>query len=72
MENVQQICKSPKGPAGQYLILNRLSSTIGKTEDSDGDGVLQPWEKATDLVFLGCGLWDFDATDDVRDPVTID
>ncbi len=62
MENVQEIWKSPTGPAGQYLILNRLSSTVGTTGDDNGDGVIQSWEKAYDLVFLGCGLWDFEAT----------
>lgn len=62
MKNEQEIWKSPEGPAGRYVILNRVSATIGNNEDSDGDGVLQSWEKATDLVFLGCGLWDFEAT----------
>lgn len=62
MKNEQEIWKSPEGPAGRYVILNRVSATIGDNEDSDGDGVLQSWEKATELVFLGCGLWDFEAT----------
>lgn len=62
MKNEQEIWKSPEGPAGRYVILNRMSATIGDNEDSDGDGVLQSWEKATELVFLGCGLWDFEAT----------
>ena len=62
MKNEQEIWKSPEGPAGRYVILNRVSATIGDNEDSDGDGVLQSWEKATELVFLGCGLWDLEAT----------
>lgn len=62
MKNEQEIWKSPDGPGGRYIILNRMSATIGDNEDSDGDGVLQSWEKATELVFLGCGLWDFEAT----------
>lgn len=62
MRNEQEIWKSPDGPPGQYVILNRVSATIGDNKDSDGDGELQSWEKATDLVFLGCGLWDFEAT----------
>lgn len=66
MEMVQEIWKDPAGTAGRYVIVNRVSAVIGKDEDSDGDGVLQSWEKASDLVFLGCGLWDFEATEGIH------
>ncbi|MGA0545830.1 hypothetical protein ACO2Q1_11185 [Brevundimonas sp. VNH65] len=66
MEMEQEIWKDPGGPAGRYVIVNKVSAVIGEDEDSDGDGVLQSWEKADDLVFLGCGLWDFDATEGVH------
>ena len=66
MELTQEIWKAPDGPRGQYVILNRVSAVTGKDEDTDGDGVLQSWEKADDLVFLGCGLWDFEAMEGVH------
>ena len=45
-----------------HVVLSRMDAVIGETEDSDGDGVLQDWEKARPWVMLGCGLWDFEAT----------
>ena len=66
MEMEQEIWKAPDGPAGRYVILNKVSAIIGKDEDSDGDGVLQSWEKADHMVFLGCGRWDFDATEGIH------
>ena len=45
-----------------HVVLSRMEAVIGETEDSDGDGVLQDWEKARPWVMLGCGLWDFEAT----------
>lgn len=62
MEMQQEIWKAPDGPAGQYILINRVSAVIGEDEDTDGDGVLQSWEKADNMVLLGCGLWDFEAT----------
>lgn len=50
------------GRARYYVVLNRIDSVLGVTEDSDGDGVIQDWEKAWEMTMLGCGLWDFDAT----------
>jgi hypothetical protein len=45
-----------------YVVLNRVDAVIGETGDSDGDGVLQSWERARPWIMLGCGLWDFEAT----------
>ena len=45
-----------------HVVLSRMDAVIGETEDSDGDGVLQDWEKARPWIMLGCGLWDFEAT----------
>lgn len=45
-----------------YVVLNRVDALIGETRDSDGDGILQDWERANPWVQLGCGLWDFEAT----------
>ena len=44
-----------------HVVLNRIDAVIGETRDDDGDGVIEDWERATPLTFLGCGLWDFDA-----------
>lgn len=45
-----------------HVVLNRVDAVIGETRDSDGDGVIQSWERANPWVLLGCGLWDFEAT----------
>lgn len=45
-----------------HVVLSRMDAVIGETEDSDGDGVLQSWERARPWTMLGCGLWDFEAT----------
>ena len=49
------------GDARYHVILNRINSVSGRTEDEDGDGVIQEWERAWEMTMLGCGLWDFDA-----------
>lgn len=48
-----------------HVVLSHMEAVIGETEDSDGDGVLQDWEKARPWVMLGCGLWDFEATSQI-------
>lgn len=53
-----------------YIVLNRVHSVMGKTEDSDGDGVIQSWETASDLTLLGCGVWDFDESSPI-DPARV-
>ncbi len=45
-----------------HVVLNRVHAMIGETKDSDGDGVIQSWERAHSWDQLGCGLWDFEAT----------
>ncbi|MFN3669732.1 MAG: hypothetical protein ACK4VY_10520 [Brevundimonas sp.] len=45
-----------------HVVLNRVHAMIGETEDSDGDGVIQSWERAYSWDTVGCGLWDFEAT----------
>lgn len=44
-----------------HVVLNRVDAVIGETRDEDGDGIIEDWERARTLTFLGCGLWDFDA-----------
>lgn len=45
-----------------HVVLSRVDAVIGRTEDSDGDGTIQSWERARPWIMLGCGLWDFEAT----------
>ncbi|MDP3802137.1 hypothetical protein [Brevundimonas sp.] len=52
-----------------HLVLNRVHAMIGDTEDSDGDGVIQSWERALSWDTLGCGLWDFEATGPIDNAV---
>jgi hypothetical protein len=53
-----------------YVVLSRVDAVIGETRDSDGDGVIQPRERASPWTQLGCGLWDFEATDQI-DPAVM-
>lgn len=62
MEMAYSAWRREMGGRRLYVVLSRVDATIGRTEDSDGDGVIQEWEKATDFSMLGCGVWDFDAT----------
>lgn len=53
-----------------YIVLSRVDTVVGQTEDVDGDGTIQDWEKADEFTLLGCGLWDFDATTPI-DPALV-
>ena len=48
-----------------HVVVNRVDATLRQEADDDGDGVIQDWEKADHMTLLGCGLWDFDATERV-------
>lgn len=50
-----------------YVVMNRTTAVLqAQDEDQDGDGVIQPWERRDVMTFLGCGVWDFDATEPVH------
>jgi len=51
------------GGRPMHLVLNRTHLISGETKDEDGDGEIQSWEKAFEITLLGCGVWDFDATE---------
>ena len=48
-----------------YVVVSRMDALIGETRDRDDNGVIEDWEKATEFDQIGCGLWDFDATEPV-------
>ena len=53
-----------------HIVLNSASTVIGRDEDTDGDGKLAEWERASTFDIIGCGLWDFDA-DKPIDPAAV-
>lgn len=55
------------GEARFHVVLTRVEAVLREADhDEDGDGEIQPWERRDVLTFLGCGLWDFDATEPVH------
>lgn len=50
-----------------HVLVNRTSAVLrAEDRDDDGDGIIQSWERRDVLTFLGCGVWDFDATEPVH------
>ena len=50
-----------------HVVVSRTSAVLrAEDHDDDGDGIIQSWERRDVLTFLGCGVWDFDATEPVH------
>lgn len=50
-----------------HVVLTRVDAVLREADlDEDGDGEIQPWERRDVLTFLGCGLWDFEATEAIH------